>query len=121
MCASWEETLRQTSARQIILAVGTVLLASTAAAPAQEYPSRPITMVVPFPAGGPLDAVARIMAERMRVALGQPVVIDNVGGASGTVGIARVIRAAPDGYTIIAGGLPTNALNGAVMALPYDP
>jgi tripartite-type tricarboxylate transporter receptor subunit TctC len=97
------------------------MLAGTTLAAAQEYPSRPITMVVPFPAGGPLDSVARIMAERMRVALGQPVVIDNVGGASGTVGIARVIRATPDGYTIVAGGLPTNVLNGAVMALPYDP
>lgn len=97
------------------------MLAGTSLAAAQEYPSRPITMVVPFPAGGPLDSVARIMAERMRVALGQPVVIDNVGGASGTVGIARVIRATPDGYTIVAGGLPTNVLNGAVMALPYDP
>ena len=97
------------------------MLAGTSLAAAQEYPSRPITMVVPFPAGGPLDSVARIMAERMRVALGQPVVIDNVGGASGTVGIGRVIRATPDGYTIVAGGLPTNVLNGAVMALPYDP
>ena len=97
------------------------MLAGTSLAAAQEYPSRPITMVVPFPAGGPLNSVARIMAERMRVALGQPVVIDNVGGASGTVGIGRVIRATPDGYTIVAGGLPTNVLNGAVMALPYDP
>ena len=97
------------------------MLAGTTLAAAQEYPSRPITMVVPFPAGGPLNSVARIMAERMRVALGQPVVIDNVGGASGTVGIGRVIRATPDGYTIVAGGLPTNVLNGAVMALPYDP
>jgi tripartite-type tricarboxylate transporter receptor subunit TctC len=120
-CGYWEKKLEQTSARQTILAAAAALLASMAVAAAQEYPSRPITMVVPFPAGGPLDAVARIMAERMRVALGQPVVIDNVGGASGTVGIARVIRAAPDGYTIVAGGLPTNVLNGAVMALPYDP
>jgi tripartite-type tricarboxylate transporter receptor subunit TctC len=112
--------MRRTSA-QYILATGLAMLAGTTLAAAQEYPSRPITMVVPFPAGGPLDSVARIMAERMRVALGQPVVIDNVGGASGTVGIGRVIRATPDGYTIVAGGLPTNVLNGAVMALPYDP
>jgi tripartite-type tricarboxylate transporter receptor subunit TctC len=112
--------MRRTCA-QYILATGLAMLAGTTLAAAQEYPSRPITMVVPFPAGGPLDSVARIMAERMRVALGQPVVIDNVGGASGTVGIARVIRATPDGYTIVAGGLPTNVLNGAVMALPYDP
>jgi tripartite-type tricarboxylate transporter receptor subunit TctC len=112
--------MRRTCA-QYILATGFAMLAGTTLAAAQEYPSRPITMVVPFPAGGPLDSVARIMAERMRVALGQPVVIDNVGGASGTVGIGRVIRATPDGYTIVAGGLPTNVLNGAVMALPYDP
>jgi tripartite-type tricarboxylate transporter receptor subunit TctC len=112
--------MRRTSA-QYILATGLAMLAGTTLAAAQEYPSRPITMVVPFPAGGPLDSVARIMAERMRVALGQAVVIDNVGGASGTVGIGRVIRATPDGYTIVAGGLPTNVLNGAVMALPYDP
>jgi len=113
--------MRKILARQPILAAVTAMLVSVAAATAQEYPSRPITMVVPFPAGGPLDSVARIMGERMRVALGQPVVIDNVGGASGTVGIARVIRAAPDGYTIVAGGLPTNVLNGAVLTLPYDP
>jgi tripartite-type tricarboxylate transporter receptor subunit TctC len=113
--------MRQTWARPTILAAGLALLASAAVATAQDFPSRPVTMVVPFPAGGPLDAVARIMAERMRVALGQTIVVENVGGASGTLGIARVIRSAPDGYTIVAGGLPTNVLNGAVMTLPYDP
>jgi tripartite-type tricarboxylate transporter receptor subunit TctC len=112
--------MRRSLARHILAAV-TAMLAGTPLAAAQDYPSRPVTMVVPFPAGGPLDSVARIMAERMRVALGQTVVVDNVGGASGTVGIGRVIRAVPDGYTIVAGGLPTNVLNGAVMALPYDP
>jgi tripartite-type tricarboxylate transporter receptor subunit TctC len=115
--------MRQTWARPrpTLRAAGLALLASAAVATAQDYPSRPVTMVVPFPAGGPLDAVARIMSERMRVALGQTVVVENVGGASGTLGIARVIRATPDGYTIVAGGLPTNVLNGAVMTLPYDP
>jgi len=112
--------MRRTCAHYIF-AAGVAMLAGTTLAAAQEYPSRPVTMVVPFPAGGPLDSVARIMAERMRTALGQAVVIDNVGGASGTVGIGRVIRATPDGYTIVAGGLPTNVLNGAVMPLPYDP
>ena len=112
--------MRRTLAPHLILAAVAMLAGMTVAA-AQEFPSRPVTMVVPFPAGGPLDSVARIMAERMRVALGQAVVIDNVGGASGTVGIGRVIRATPDGYTIVAGGLPTNVLNGAVMTLPYDP
>jgi tripartite-type tricarboxylate transporter receptor subunit TctC len=113
--------MHSTSALRSILVASLALLASTVAANAQDYPSRPVTMVVPFPAGGPLDAVARIMGERMRVALGQPVVVDNVGGASGTIGVARVIRATPDGYTILAGGLPTNVLNGAVLSLPYDP
>jgi len=112
--------MRRTCAHYIF-AAGVAMLAGMTLAAAQEYPSRPVTMVVPFPAGGPLDSVARIMAERMRTALGQAVVIDNVGGASGTVGIGRVIRATPDGYTIVAGGLPTNVLNGAVMPLPYDP
>jgi tripartite-type tricarboxylate transporter receptor subunit TctC len=112
--------MRRSLARHILAGV-TAMLAGTPLAAAQDYPSRPVTMVVPFPAGGPLDSVARIMAERMRVALGQTVVVDNVGGASGTVGIGRVIRAVPDGYTIVAGGLPTNVLNGAVMSLPYDP
>src|SRR5262245_30744013 len=116
-----DDNMRQTWARPTILAAGLALLASAAVATAQDFPSRPVTMVVPFPAGGPLDAVARIMAERMRVALGQTIVVENVGGASGTLGIARVIRATPDGYTIVAGGLPTNVLNGAVMTLPYDP
>src|SRR5262245_59320262 len=94
-----------------------------AAAPrahAQSYPSRPITMVVPFPAGGPLDTVARIMGERMQVALGQSVIIENVAGASGSIGLGRVARAAPDGYTFVAGGTPTHVLNGAVLTLSYD-
>src|SRR5262245_30459806 len=112
--------MRRTLAPHLILAAVAMLAGMTVAA-AQEFPSRPGTMVVPFPAGGPLDSVARIMAERMRVALGQAIVVENVGGASGTLGIARVIRATPDGYTIVAGGLPTNVLNGAVMTLPYDP
>ncbi len=96
------------------------LLAAIAPAAGQSYPSRPVTLVVPFPAGGPLDTSARIIAERMRPALGQPVVVENVGGASGSIGTGRVARAAPDGYTIAVGGMPTHVLNGAVMPLPYD-
>ena len=96
------------------------LLAAIAPAAGQSYPSRPVTLVVPFPAGGPLDTSARIIAERMRPALGQPVVVENVGGASGSIGTGRVARAAPDGYTIAVGGMPTHVLNGAVMTLPYD-
>ena len=74
-------------------------------AAAQTYPSRPITVVVPFPAGGPSDVVARIVAEQMGKVLGQTMVIENVGGAGGTIGSARVASAAPDGYTLLAGSM----------------
>ena len=77
-------------------------------------------MIVPFPPGGPADTVGRIMAERMRVSLGQPIVIENIGGANGTIGIGRLARAAPDGYTIGIGHWSTNVVNGAVYDLPYD-
>jgi tripartite-type tricarboxylate transporter receptor subunit TctC len=89
-------------------------------APAQVYPSRPITMVVPFPPGGPLDTVARITAEAMRVTLGQPVIIENAAGAAGTLGVGRVARAAGDGYTISAGFVGTHVINGATYTLQYD-
>jgi tripartite-type tricarboxylate transporter receptor subunit TctC len=89
-------------------------------ATAQPYPSRPITMVVPLAAGGPLDTIARILAEPMRLSLGQPVIVENVTGAAGTIGTGRVARAAPDGYTFGMGFLGTLVLNGAVYSLPYD-
>jgi tripartite-type tricarboxylate transporter receptor subunit TctC len=91
-----------------------------AAASAQPYPLRPITIVVPLAAGGPNDTLARILAEPMRVSLGQPVIIENVTGAAGTVGTGRVARAPPDGYTIGMGFLGTHVLNGAIYSLPYD-
>src|SRR4051795_7942937 len=84
----------------VILSIGA---AGVNAVQAQTYPSRPITMVVPYPPGGPTDTLARIVAEPMRVALGQPIILDNVGGAGGTIGVARAARAAPDGYTINIG------------------
>jgi tripartite-type tricarboxylate transporter receptor subunit TctC len=89
-------------------------------AKAQVYPSRPITMVVPFPPGGPLDTVARITAEAMRVSLGQPVIIENVAGAAGSLGVGRVARAAADGYTLSAGFVGTHVFNGATYTLQYD-
>jgi tripartite-type tricarboxylate transporter receptor subunit TctC len=95
-------------------------LVALAPAHAQVYPSRPISMVVPFPAGGSTDAVARIVAERMRVSLGQPVVIENVGGAGGSIGVGRVARAAPDGYTLDVGQWDTLVANGATFPLSYD-
>jgi tripartite-type tricarboxylate transporter receptor subunit TctC len=87
---------------------------------AQTYPGRPITLIVPYPAGGPTDVIARIVAERMRVSLGQPIVIDNVAGASGSIGVGRLARAAADGYTFGIGNWPTHVVNGATYALQYD-
>jgi tripartite-type tricarboxylate transporter receptor subunit TctC len=87
---------------------------------AQDYPARPITLIVPFPPGGPNDTLGRIMAERMRASLGQPVIIENVSGANGTIGVGRVARAAADGYTIGIGTWATHVVNPAIYALPYD-
>ena len=87
---------------------------------AQAYPARPITMVVPFPAGGPTDTIGRVVAEGMRASLGQPVVIDNVGGAAGSLATGKVARAAPDGYTIGLGSGTTHVANGAIYSLNYD-
>jgi tripartite-type tricarboxylate transporter receptor subunit TctC len=89
-------------------------------AQAQPYPSRPVTFVVPFAAGGPTDTLARILTERMRVPLGQAVVIENATGAAGSIGVGRVARAAPDGYTVSIGHWSTHVVNGAIYALPYD-
>ena len=94
--------------------------ALTRAAVAQSYPARPITMVVPFGAGGPADTIGRILAEGMRGSLGQPVIIENVVGASGTIAVGRVARAIPDGYTAVLGNWATHVLNGPMFALPYD-
>jgi len=107
--------------RLLRIAAGCVLLwGGIAAAPAQVYPSRPITMVVPFAAGGPVDTVARILSEPMRVTLGQSIIVENVTGAAGSIGVGRVARAAPDGYTLSIGHWSTHVVNGAIYALPYD-
>jgi tripartite-type tricarboxylate transporter receptor subunit TctC len=95
-------------------------LGTLTGATAQIYPSRPITMIVPFAAGGPNDTIGRILAERMRAPLGQPVIIENVVGANGTLGVGRAARAAPDGYTLSIGGFNSHVVNGAVYALAYD-
>ena len=86
---------------------------------AQAYPSRPITIVVPFAPGGPTDTIARMLAERMRASLGQTVVIENITGANGSIGVGRVARAAPDGYTLSIGQTGTHVLNGATHTLQY--
>jgi len=98
----------------------TAILAPFGSAATQTYPSRPITIIVPYAAGGPSDTLLRILAERMQASLGQAVIIDNVGGAAGRIGTGRGARAVPDGYTLINGGSGTHVTNGAVYALKYD-
>jgi tripartite-type tricarboxylate transporter receptor subunit TctC len=87
---------------------------------AQVYPSRPITMVAPFAAGAPVDTVGRIIAEGMRASLGQPIVVENISGAAGTLGVARATRAAADGYTISLGNISSHVLSQAIYTLQYD-
>ncbi|HET7885893.1 MAG TPA: tripartite tricarboxylate transporter substrate-binding protein [Bradyrhizobium sp.] len=101
------------------LVVALAVLGS-AAASAQPYPVRPITMIVPFPAGGATDTLARFLAEKMREILGQPIIIENVGGAAGTIGVARAVRAGPDGYTLSIGTSTTHMLTGGLYTLPFD-
>jgi tripartite-type tricarboxylate transporter receptor subunit TctC len=96
------------------------LVQSVSNALAQTYPSRPVTMVVPFASGGPVDVVARVLSEPMRKSLGQPVIVDYTTGAGGSLGVGRVARAAPDGYTVSIGHWGTHVVNGAVYSLQYD-
>jgi tripartite-type tricarboxylate transporter receptor subunit TctC len=106
---------------KLILAVAlAATLTGASTASAQNYPARPITMIVPANAGGPTDTIGRILAQRMQQSLGQNVIIENIGGASGTLGTARVVRAAPDGYTIGLGGWNHYVVNGAAYQLQYD-
>jgi tripartite-type tricarboxylate transporter receptor subunit TctC len=95
-------------------------LGTVSAAQAQPYPSRPITMVVPFAAGGPTDAIARAISERMRVSLGQSILIENVTGAGGSISVGRAVRAPADGYTLSLGHTGTHVVNGAIYPLQYD-
>jgi tripartite-type tricarboxylate transporter receptor subunit TctC len=106
--------------RLMIAVVIASMVAGIGGAAAQSYPSRPVTIIAPFPAGGPLDTIARILSEPMRLALGQPVVIENVAGAGGNIGTARVARAAPDGYTVGIGQWSTHVVNAVTYNLPYD-
>jgi len=103
------------------LAAGAVALpAVSRIARAQTYPSRPITIVVPYAAGGPTDVIARVLGDRMRQALGQPVLIENVVGAGGSIGLRRVARALPDGYTVGIGNWGTHVALGVIYRLDYD-
>jgi len=107
--------------RLLTVMVATLLaLASTGIAAAQDYPTRPITMIVPFPAGGATDTLARFLAERMRGIFGQPVIIENIAGAAGSLGVGRAVRSAPDGYTLSIGTSTTHMLTGGLYALQFD-
>jgi tripartite-type tricarboxylate transporter receptor subunit TctC len=99
---------------------GLIALVPLHTALAQDYPAKPITMIVPYAAGGPTDTVGRIVTERMRAELGQTIVAENVGGAGGSIGLGRLARAAPDGYTIDVGNWSAHVINGAIYSLPYD-
>jgi tripartite-type tricarboxylate transporter receptor subunit TctC len=105
--------------RKFIVALALTLFAGIAAVHAQGFPSRPVTLIVPFPPGGSTDVVARIMAEQMRPLLGQPVIIENVGGAGGSIAVGRLARAAPDGYTIDIGQWDTH-VGSIIYRLSYD-
>src|SRR3984957_7953992 len=110
------------SIRIFLSAIAVVCCGLNAVGPAtaETYPSHTITMVVPFSAGGPTDTLARIVAARMQVLLGQSVIIENVTGAAGTIGVGRVARAAPDGYTLSVGPMNSHVLTGAIYNLPFD-
>src|SRR6202034_3834367 len=110
------------SALGISLGISLGMLALTAASPAasaETYPSRPITIVVPFTAGGPTDALVRTLSERMRASLGQPLIVENVTGAAGTIGVGRVVRAAPDGYTVSIGAMNSHVRTAAIYNLRF--
>src|SRR5215217_4067740 len=107
--------------RKLTIIAATLALLGGSAAAQTDYPSRPITVIVPFAAGGPTDTVARLVAESMTRTLGQQVLVENVAGAGGTLGARRVARADPDGYTLLLHhiGLATSA--SLYRKLPYDP
>jgi tripartite-type tricarboxylate transporter receptor subunit TctC len=102
------------------LALAFALLAGAINARADDYPSHVITMVVPYPAGGPTDTIARILAERLQGALGQSVIIENIGGAGGSIGVGKVAHSSPDGYTLSIGHTQTHVFNASILKLDYD-
>src|SRR5260370_23351879 len=106
--------------RNTVLAALIALISFGGKALADNFPSHPITIVVPFSAGGPSDAMARILAERMKTTLGEALLIENVTGAGGSIGVGRAVRSPPDGYTISFGHLGTHVANGAIYKLGYD-
>jgi tripartite-type tricarboxylate transporter receptor subunit TctC len=105
---------------KLIVAVTCALAITAGAANAESYPSRPIALIVPFGPGGPTDTIARVIAKRMEISLRQPVIVENVGGAAGSLGVGRVASAAPDGYTLSIGHWGTHAVNSLTHKLHYD-
>jgi tripartite-type tricarboxylate transporter receptor subunit TctC len=105
--------------KSLIVAIAVTVFAGIIGVQAQTFPSRQITLIVPFPPGGSTDVAARIMAERMRPILGQPIIVENVGGAGGSIAVGRLARAAPDGYTIDIGQWDTHVGN-IIYPLTYD-
>src|SRR6202163_1190170 len=107
--------------RLLTVVVATLLaLGWSSVAAAQDFPTRAITMIVPFPAGGATDTLARFLAEKMRGILGQPVIIENIAGAAGSIGVGRAVRSAADGYTLSIGTSTTHVLTGGLYALSFD-
>jgi tripartite-type tricarboxylate transporter receptor subunit TctC len=106
--------------RDVLTFIASAVAAAPLAAYADTYPSRPVTMIVPFPAGGATDVLARVLSERMKDILGQPIVVENVGGAAGTIAVGRVARAAADGYTLSIGTSTTHMLTGGLYDLQYN-
>jgi tripartite-type tricarboxylate transporter receptor subunit TctC len=105
---------------KLIIAAACLTAMSAGTASAQVYPARPLTMVVPFAAGGPNDAIARTLAQHMQGSLRQPITIENIDGSAGSIGTGRLAQAAPDGYTLGIGYWGTHVANGALYALSYD-
>jgi tripartite-type tricarboxylate transporter receptor subunit TctC len=106
--------------KRVLLGLALAAFAGVVTLSAQTYPAKPITMIVPFPAGGATDTLGRFLGERMRPILGQPIIVENVAGAAGTIGVGRAVRAPADGYTIQIGTSTTNLLTGGLYPLSFD-
>src|SRR5690349_2343619 len=106
--------------RSFLVACISLIVFVSSVSAADKFPTHPITVIVPFSAGGPSDAMMRILGERMKVTLGEAILIENVTGAGGSIGVGRVVHSSPDGYTIGFGHLGTHVANGAIYKLNYD-
>jgi tripartite-type tricarboxylate transporter receptor subunit TctC len=106
--------------RKLLAVLAVVCLAWNGIAAAQDYPAHPITMIVPFPAGGATDTLARFLAEQMRPVLGESIIIENIAGAAGSIGVGRAVRSPADGYTLSIGTSTTHMLTGGLYTLPFD-